>query len=90
MEEGAVIVRTVQWIQDENEPNGYRLEKGDLATWTLAADCQYWVLDQHTAPWGQVDAEQLLQWSQEAGYDVLFHFHELDSQLLAIYEKYVP
>lgn len=87
--EDAVIVKTVQWIEDANEPNGYRLEEGGLTTWTLAADCQYWVLDQHTAPWGQVDREQLWQWSETSGYDVLFCLVENDG-IIAIYEKYVP
>ena len=90
LSEDTVIVKTVTWINDENEPNGYRLEEGDLATWTLAADCQYWVLDHHVGPYGQVEQDQLWQWAQSSGYDVLFCLHEGNGELLAIYEQYIP
>lgn len=90
LEENTVIVKTVEWITDENEPNGYRLEEGDLATWTLSDDCQYWVLDHHAGPFGQVEQEKLWQWSQEAGFDVLFCLVEDAGEILAIYEHYVP
>jgi len=88
--EDTVIVKTVEWITDDNEPNGYRLEEKELATWPLSADCQYWVLDHHAGPFGQVEQEQLWQWSQESGYDVLFCLVEGAGEILAIYEHYIP
>lgn len=88
--EDTVIVKTVEWITDENEPNGYRVEERGLATWPLAADCQYWVLDHHSGPFGQVEQDQLWQWSQESGFDVLFCLVEGAGEILAIYEHYIP
>ena len=88
--DGSVIVKTVNWIDDANEPNGFRLEEGDLATWTVAENCQYWVLDHHVGPFGQVEQEALWQWSQSSGYDVLFCLHEAEGQVLAVYEHYIP
>lgn len=88
--DGSVIVKTVNWIEDANEPNGYRLEEGNLSTWTIAADCQYWILDNHAGPLGQVEQERLWQWSQMSGFDVLFCLHEAQGEILAIYERYIP
>ena len=90
LSEDSVIVKTVNWVEDENEPNGYRIEEGSLATWTLSPDCLYWVLDNHVSPWGQVEREDLWQWSQEAGYDLLFCLHVAEDQVLAVYEQYIP
>jgi len=85
-----VIIRSITWIDDENEPNGYRLEEGDLYTYALGADCQFWVLDGHTGPWGQVALEDLRQWQQSTEYELLFQLQEYDGQIQRIYEKFVP
>lgn len=90
MDAEQVIIRAMTWIDDENEPNGYRLEEGDLYTYALSPDCQFWILDGHNGPWGQVTGEALQQWQQESGYPLLFQLQELNGEILRIYEKFVP
>ena len=79
------------WVDDEAEPNGYRLEAGESAQiLTLAEDCQYWILERHWSPCCQVEQHTLIVWEEEAGYDVLFRFYVKDQQIVAICEHYVP
>ena len=81
----------MRWIDDAEQPNGYRLENGwPNQTGTVAPDCQFWILEEHHSPYCQVTAEALLQWAEDAEFDVLFRIYTKDNQIIAICEQYQP
>lgn len=81
----------MRWIEDSEEPNGYRLEAGETGqSLPLAADCQYWILEDHDQPYCQVTEEALWQWAETTGWDVLFRLYCQNGQIIAICEQFRP
>ena len=91
LDNGTATYDEMRWIEDDAEPNGYRLEKGwSGQSMAVSADCVYWILDSHDKPYGQVSAQDLLSWSQDPETNVLFRFYSKDNQIIAICEQYQP
>lgn len=89
--DGIAVYDQVNWIEDPEEPNGFRLEAGEAGlSLPLAEACEFWVLENHHAPYGQVSREDLWKWTESAGWDVLFRLYTKDGQITAICEQYVP
>ena len=89
--DGEVTFDEMNWIEDEEEPNGYRLETGPTGqTLPLAEDCVYWILESHYMPYCQVTGETLWQWAGNADWDVLFRLYRKGGQVTAICEQYRP
>ena len=81
----------VQWIEDEDEPNGYRIEAGETGkTYELAEDCAYWILQDHYKPFCRVEQDTLWTWAQTTGWDVVFRLYLKNGQVAAIVEQYQP
>ena len=81
----------MRWLEDAAAPNGFTLEPG----WTgqaaaLAADCQFWILEDHHAPYCRVTAEDLWQWTQDAEHDVLYRIYTSGGEVIAICPQYLP
>lgn len=89
--DGTVTVDQVQWIEDEDEPNGYRIEAGETGkTYELAEDCAYWILQDHYKPFCRVEQDTLWTWAQTTGWDVVFRLYLKNGQVAAIVEQYQP
>ena len=81
----------MRWLDDAAEPNGFKLESG----WTgqsapLASDCQFWILEDHHAPYCRVTAEDFWNWTQNAGFDVLCRIYTSGDEVTAICQQYLP
>lgn len=88
---GQVTVDQVQWIEDADEPNGYRIEAGETGkTYELAADCAFWILQDHYKPFCRVERDTLWAWAQTTGWDVVFRLYLKNGQVAAIVEQYQP
>ena len=80
----------VDWIVEDSD-SGYRLEAGETGrSLPVAADCQFWILENHWSPCCQVTKEALLAWAKDASFDVLFRLYVQDGQVVAICEQYRP
>lgn len=89
--DGAVGYDGMVWIDDSSASNGYRLEQGETGlSLPLAADCQFWILENHFSPYCQVTKEALWQWAETTGWDVLFRLYCKDGQVIAVCEQYQP
>ena len=87
----AVTYDEMRWIDDPAAPNGYTLESGWTGqSGTLSADCQFWILEDHHTPYCRVSAEELWQWTQDAGADVLYRIYTSDGAVTAICQQYLP
>ena len=81
----------MRWLDDAAEPNGFKLEKGwDGQTAALASDCQFWILEDHHAPYCRVTAEDFWNWTQNAGFDVLCRIYTSGDEVTAICQQYLP
>lgn len=86
-----VTLDQMTWIDDPDEPNGYRLETGETGkTYPLAEDCAFWILQEHHSPFCRVAATTLWDWAQTTGWDVLFRFYLKNGEIIAIVEQYRP
>ena len=73
------------------DPNGYRLEAGELGKeYPLADDCTFWILQDHRSPYCRVAQETLWDWAQTTGWDVLFRFYLENGEVVAIIEQFRP
>ena len=89
--EGQVTVDEIDWIEDADAPNGYRIKPGETGqTYPLAADCQFWILQDHFKPFCRVEADTLWEWAQTTGWDVPFRLYFKDGAVVAIVEQYRP
>ncbi len=81
----------MRWIVDAEAPNGYRVEAGwpDQEA-TLSETCEFWILEEHQAPYCRVTAEELLQRDQDAETDVLYRIYTSEGAVIAICEQYAP
>ena len=87
----AVGYDEMRWIDDAAEANGYRLEKGwSGQTAELSENCEFWILENHHTPYCRVTAEELWQWTQNAGFDVLYRIYTTDGVITAICQQYIP
>lgn len=81
----------MRWLDDAAAPNGFTLENGWTGqTATLAAGCEYWILEDHHAPYCQVTAEDLWKWTQDAENDVLYRIYTSGDEVIAICQQYLP
>ena len=87
----AVTFDQMKWIDDSEDPNGYRLEAGELGKeYPLADDCTFWILQDHRSPYCRVAQETLWDWAQTTGWDVLFRFYLENGEVVAIIEQFRP
>lgn len=88
---GEVTVDQVRWIEDSDEPNGYRIEPGETGkTYPVADDCRFWILQDHFRPFCRVEENTLWSWAQTTGWDVVFRLYLENGQVVAIIEQYQP
>lgn len=81
----------MRWIVDAEAPNGYVVEAG----WPdqeaeLSETCEFWILEDHQAPYCRVTAEELLKRDQDAETDVLYRIYTSEGKVIAICEQYAP
>lgn len=88
---GQITVDQVRWIEDSDEPNGYRIEAGETGkTYELAEGCTFWILQDHYKPFCRVEEDTLWTWAQTTGWDVVFRLYLENGQVAAIVEQYQP
>ena len=89
--EQSVSYDEMRWIVDAEAPNGYRVEAG----WPdqeleLAETCEFWILEEHQAPYCRVTAGDLLKRDEDAGTDVLYRIYTSEGKAIAVCEQYAP
>lgn len=84
LDNGNLTYDEMRQFESQDSPTGYRYERGwsDM-TMSVAADCQYWVLDED-GTYGKVTAEGLLQWMEHTENDVLFCIYTGENAVTAI------
>ena len=81
----------MRWIVDAEAPNGYVLENGwPDQSGTMAETCEFWILEDHQAPYCRVTAEELMSRDQDAEKDVLYRIYTANGEVIAICEQYAP
>ncbi len=89
--DGQLVYDEMRWLEDASAPNGYVLENGWAGqTAAISSDCEYWILENHATPYCRVTAEDLWQWTQNAGFDVLYRIYTTENQVTAICQQYQP
>lgn len=89
--DGTVAFDEMIWIDDKQEPNGYRLKEGKAGqSLPLAENCEYWLLENHEKPFCQVERETLWTWNEGADWDILYRIYKKDGQVITICEQYRP
>lgn len=81
----------MRWVDAPDAPNGYRLEKGwPDQSMPVSADCEYWILENHHAPYCKVSPEALMAWNENAEDYVLYRIYTKDDVVIAICQEYTP
>jgi len=81
----------MRWLDDPEAANGFRLENGWTGqSGTLAQNCEFWILEEHHAPYCRVTADAFWEWTQNAGFDVLYRIYTSNGQVTALCQQYLP
>lgn len=87
-----IKVDEIEWILDEKEPNGFRIENdsGDIVEYKLDDDCRIWLLVD-SATMYQISLPDLKKYFKKHDYESkVWHFSVKDDEIVYIVEQYIP
>ncbi len=88
----AVEVNEVEWVTDNNEPNGFRIDDASAETkrYELASDAGVWLLIE-SSPLYQIPLSDLPAFlKSEAGRSALWNFKLEDGKVALLTQQYLP